>query len=488
MSKLGWKILEQGSYRIPMPLLSAEEEDIIEEIGELFREETRVREINDEASARGRIREILEFYIEDNNLSLDKMQREYLVETCLLHVWSYGPLDFLLEDESLEEIAIIGKNKPVYVYKRKRGWLSTNLVFTNDSTLVNLINKMARSIGRRITLQNPRLNAILPDGSRLHASIPPVSQLELTIRKFRKEPFSPIDLIRFNTISPEALAFLWLLMKVDLSIVIAGNTASGKTTTLNSLFSFVPMKERILITEETPEISIPHEHIVNLVSSDEIGVGMKELIGDSLRMRPDRVIVGEVRTKNEAQAFVETVLSGQARGSYATFHAQSTEEAISRLRNFDIMPVDLKSIDLIVVQRRMMKYEGGKGGGQEMRRILELSELKKDWGNQEVEFIKLFEYDPKQDRLRRMKSYAESALVSRVCNAYGITLSEFEEEILARKQFLESMIDADLSFKEVVGRIQKWEQEEKRAERVRTNVNWWGRNYELDEEKRDAHP
>ena len=139
--------------------------------------------------------------------------------------------------------------------------------------------------------------------------------------------------------------------------MISGNTASGKTTTLNALFSFVPANERVLIAEETPEIMIPHAHQMRLVASREMGIGLKDLVYDTLRMRPDRMIVGEVRSREEAGALFDVLLAGQARGCYATFHAQSAEEARSRFRHLGVNPEDLSSLDCIVVQRRMLRYE-----------------------------------------------------------------------------------------------------------------------------------
>jgi Flp pilus assembly CpaF family ATPase len=284
----------------------------------------------------------------------------------------------LLKDNELEEIAIIGINKPVYVYNMKKGWLETNLYFRNEETVIAVINKIARQVGRRITYQNPKINAVLPDGSRLHASIPPISNIEMTIRKFKSNPITPCDIINSGVYSLDAVAFLSLVFQSDYNVLIAGNTASGKTTTLNALFSFVPLSDRILIIEETPEINIPHPHKIKLLSNSELKISMKELVEDSLRMRPDRVIVGEVRTEEETASFIETILSGQARGSYATFHAQSSEEAVKRMLNLKISRYDINSIDFILIQRRIMKYDPLKRKYWEERKGIEISEIDDD--------------------------------------------------------------------------------------------------------------
>ena len=172
----------------------------------------------------------------------------------------------------------------------------------------------------------------------------------MTIRKFKQSPFSPKDLVETGTISDEALAFLWMAMQCDFNVLVAGSTGSGKTTTLNCLSAFIPMRERIIIVEETPEINIPHRHSVRLTVNSDIGVGMDELVSDTLRMRPDRVIGGEVRTAPEAKALMNTMLAGQGKGSIATFHALNSQEAVNRLRNLGINELDLGAINLVVVQ------------------------------------------------------------------------------------------------------------------------------------------
>ena len=312
--------------------------------------------------------------------------------------------------------------------------------------LGDVINKMGRGIGRRITLQNPRLNAVLPDGSRIHASIPPISNYELTIRKFRHNPIHVADLMAYGTFTSESLAFLWMLMQSDLSTIIAGNTACGKTSTLNALFQFVSPKERVLVTEETPEIKVPQEHVVKLLSSAELGVHMKDLVADSLRMRPDRVIVGEARTAEEVEALLETITSGQARGSYATFHAQSARETLVRMRSLGALPIDLQSLDVIVVQRRMMRYDLRTRRNVEVRRCTEIGEVLPPEGDGLPALRTLFRYDAGEDRL--MRAEKSKALVGHVCESFGIGRAEFDAELRRRSEFLKGLEVSD-SFEDI---------------------------------------
>ena len=330
----------------------------------------------------------------------------------------------MLKDDEIEEISIIGTQKPAYVYLRNKGWKSVNAQFCEQSAISDVVNKMARGLGRHITIQNPRLDAMLPDGSRLHATLPPVSAGEITIRKFRERPFSPPELIAHRAMSAKAMALLSLIMQGDNSVLIAGNTASGKTTTLNALFSFVPANERILIAEQTPEINIPHAHQLRLVANQDMGISLKDLVYDSLRMRPDRMIVGEIRNREEAEALFDVLLAGQARGSYATFHAQSADEALSRLGTLGVSRMDMRSIDCIVVQRRMLTYDLAARKTREIRRVVEIAQV-----NDKAE--KIFTYDQKKDALLHRPL---ERMLGNTAEKLGMSLAEIKKELLQREK------------------------------------------------------
>jgi len=428
---LGWRVSNEGAayFVHALPCMSAEEEQlvcgVVQEIKETSAEEgfTGLR-----GNGAGNF---FDAYCEREGVSVDSGQREYLLEVVEKEVSGNSVLEPMLRDDSLEEIAVIGIGKPVYVYARERGWLKTNCVFTSEEKVVDLVNRMARGMGRRVTLKSPRLNAVLECGSRLHASIPPVSGVEVTIRKFRQKPLTFVDLLNYNTISVEALAFLWLAFQTDCSVLVAGNTASGKTSTLNALFSFVPLSERVLVVEETPEILLPHEHVCRLTANPELGVSLRDLITDSLRMRPDRVIVGEVRSDEEVEAFFQTVLSGQARGSYASFHGQSAGEAVKRLRASGVREEDVGSLDLLLVQRRMVRYAES-ARGKEVRRCTEVCELCES-GKPRA----LFSYDAGKDALS--KKTIGKRVAGKACEAFGFTRKELCAELAKRTRFLQGL-------------------------------------------------
>lgn len=425
-TSLGWKITNRGEYIINLPRLSNDEVELIYLVDEEFSKIASERKI-ESAEVEKIIVELVEKVAKSNNIYLDRDQKEYLVKYSKLHIYGFAFLDELIKDNEIEEISIIAPNKEAYVYIKKKGWLKVNAYFEDEKTIMETINKIAKTIGRRITLQQPRIDAILPDGSRLHASIPPISNGEITIRKFRSVPFSPKEIVDSNVITVDLIAFLSCVMQSDLSLIIAGNTASGKTTTLNSLFTFVPANERILITEETPEINLKHEHQIRLIANRELGIGLKELVYDSLRMRPDRVIVGEVRSKEEIEALFDVLLSGQARGMYATFHAQNSEEALLRIKRMGISDVDLPAIDLILIQRRILYYDSNNRKASEVRKVLELAEVNKSG------LYRIYTQENEKLELERSNTFYE------IARNFNMSEKELKEEIEIRKKWITSL-------------------------------------------------
>jgi len=386
-------------------------------------------------------------YCEDNKIILDDEQVNKILTMLIQELNGFGPITTLLNDkDTIEEIAIfgIGVDKPVHIYISGNGWVKTNLFFTDEDYLKELINRLARGIGRRLTLTTPILNAALEDGSRLSAVAEPISNLPLaTIRRYKYNPLTPLDLINYKTISKEIALFLWLVLQTDSNIVICGNTGSGKTTTLNAMFSFVPSSERIIVVEETPEINIPHNHKLSLCVDESLGISMTDLITSTLRMRPDRLVVGEVRAHDEVQAFINTVLAGQGKGSFATFHALSARECIQRLIKLGVEDADINAIDLIIVQRRWNSYDLKKGTKKEMRKIISISEI------DEGKVREIYSYDYETDswsysESKRMKAKLEkvfNAKYDQIIKAYDKKISELVAENEKHKSTMQSFFD-----------------------------------------------
>ncbi|MFA5247085.1 MAG: ATPase, T2SS/T4P/T4SS family [Candidatus Micrarchaeia archaeon] len=356
----------------------------------------------------------------------------------------YGCLDFLLYRPDLEEITFVGQDKPLYVFSsKKKAWLSTNCFLCSERFAIAAINRMAYKSGKRLSFATPRLDSQLENGGRLHASCPPISPAgaSFSIRLFPAKRMNMSDLVRLKAITKDAAAFLWFAMQSDCSMVIAGNTGGGKTTILNALCDLVGMRERLVLVEDTPELMPMQKHVARLVASK---TPVSELVKDTLRMRPDRVFVGEVRSAPDCKALFDCLLSGQARGTYSTFHSDSADECLGRMRLMGATDHDLGSLDLIVVARRIPVYDVQSRNGIEVRRVTEICEV----CPQGSTFVAkpIFSYDAKADGLAfsgwdgRLRQKIFSCLSN-------INEADFAMEWQKRAAFLEKKCEGQMAMR-----------------------------------------
>ena len=375
------------------------------------------------------------------NEYLDNLSRKLLRD-----IIGYGKIDSLIQDDELEEIMIIGINKPVYVYHRKHGMMKTNIRYDDEQELTDLIDSMARQINRRIDKESPILDGRLSDGSRINATIPPVSAdgPSLTIRKFKKDPLTIIDLINSKTLSLELAAFLWLcfdgLGVRSANAIISGGTSSGKTTTLNALASFINPKERIITIEDTLELQIPHEHVIRMETrpsnvENKGELTMNDLVKNSLRQRPDRIIVGEVRAEEAITLF--TALNTGHSG-FGTLHSNSARETITRLTTnpMSVPKIMIQAIDFIIMQKRIYTPSG-----VSYRRISEVAEVV---GSEEgvIQLNKIFEWNPETDSIENVS--ISSKTLTQIANLSGKSLYEINKEIENRELLLKHMANQNI--------------------------------------------
>ena len=377
---------------------------------------------------------------------------ESLSQKLLRDIVGYGKIDSLIQDDDLEEIMIIGINKPIFVYHRKYGMMKTNIQFDDERELMDLIDSIARQINRRIDQESPILDGRLTDGSRINATIPPISAdgPSLTIRKFKKDPFTIIDLINSKTISIELAAFFWLcfdgLGVKSANAIISGGTSSGKTTTLNALSAFINPNERIITIEDTLELQIPHEHVIRMETrpanvENKGELTMNDLVKNSLRQRPDRIIVGEVRAEEAITLF--TALNTGHSG-FGTLHSNDARETITRLTNepMSVPQIMIQAIDFIIMQNRIYTPSG-----DSYRRISEVAEVV---GIEEgvVQLNKLFQWNPEKDMIENIS--ISSKTLNHIANLSGVSLNEIYLEIENREMILKHMTTQDIrSVKEV---------------------------------------
>src|SRR5512141_1425074 len=313
------------------------------------------------------IQELFEQILAEENIVLSRPERARLFEQISAEILGFGPLQPLLEDDTITEIMVTGP-KNVYV-ERKGKLVRVPITFEGNEHVMRVIDRIVAPLGRRIDESSPYVDARLPDGSRVNAVIPPISLVGpvITIRKFSKSPITVEQMIGFGSITPEAIEFLKACVIARLNIIIAGGTGSGKTTLLNVMSGFIPGDERILTIENAAELQLRQEHVVTLESrpANIEGRGeitIRDLVINALRMRPERIIVGECRG-GETLDMLQAMNTGHD-GSMTTAHANSPRDALARVETMCLMAgMDLpvraireqvaSAIDLICQQERM---------------------------------------------------------------------------------------------------------------------------------------
>lgn len=327
----------------------------------------------------------IEFIKEDETFR-GTIDRKKVVDELINDLTGFGPINPLLLDEDVTEVMV---NGPTQVYVERKGKIElTSVTFRDDEHVMNIIDKIVAPIGRRIDESSPMVDARLPDGSRVNAIIPPLALNgpTITIRKFAKDPFKIEDLIGFGTLTREMATFLEACVKAKLNIFVSGGTGSGKTTTLNVLSSFIPSDERIITIEDAAELQLWQDHVISLESrppniEGKGSITIRDLVRNSLRMRPERIVIGEVRG-GEALDMLQAMNTGHD-GSLATGHSNSPRDMISRLETMVLMGgIDLPvkaireqiagAIDVIIQQSRL------KDGARKITNITEVQGMEGD--------------------------------------------------------------------------------------------------------------
>jgi len=326
------------TYTISITNISDTTKIILEKIRDEFvAEETKT--LSEEASIsdiqeqfKEKILKLLAKYFPNANKKTMDMLINYILQQNI----GLGNLDILLNDTNLEEVVVNNSNEPVWVYHRRHGWLKTNVLIPNESRIRHYSTIIGRDVGKEITLLNPLMDAHLKTGDRVNATLSPISSKgnTITIRKFAVKPWTVTDFLKEGVISYEGAALLWSAVQNELSIIITGGTASGKTSMLNVISNFFPPNQRIISMEDTREIVLPKTlHWVPLETrlpnpEGKGGIEMLDLIINALRMRPDRIIVGEIRRKAEAEVLFEAMHTGHS--VYGTLHANNVKETINK--------------------------------------------------------------------------------------------------------------------------------------------------------------
>jgi pilus assembly protein CpaF len=343
-------------------------------------------DLSNATKVRQQVEDIFNSILDSENIVLTRSERARMFESIAADILGFGPLEVLLHDMEVSEIMV---NGPRQVFVERKGKLvKSDVIFNNDEHVMRVIDRIISPLGRRCDESSPMVDARLPDGSRVNAVIRPISLVGpcLSIRKFKKEGITVEDMIRFGTLSREMAEFISACVRARLNIVVSGGTGSGKTTTLNALSSFIPEDERIITVENAAELQLRQEHVVTLESRPPNVEGrgeitIRDLVINCLRMRPERIVVGECRG-GEALEMLQAMNTGHD-GSMTTLHANTPRDAVARIETMVLMAgMDLpvraireqvaSAVNLIVQQARL------KDGTRKLINITEVQGMEGD--------------------------------------------------------------------------------------------------------------
>ena len=381
--------------------------------------------------------------------TIQSEMQQFLVSKLMQEMMGLGRIEFLINDPRLEEVVIPTSKEPIRVYYKKYGWIKTNLRVATEEAISNYSNIIARRVGRQINVLVPLLDAHLLSGDRVNAIQFPIATKgnTITIRKFARDPYTIVDLINNKTIDIDTAVLLWLAIEYEMNVIISGGTASGKTVILNACMPFIPPNHRIISVEDTRELMLPEflywTPLVTRTANPE-GKGkvtMLDLLVNSLRMRPDRIVLGEMRRQEEAMVLFEAMHTGHS--VYATLHADSAAETVSRLINppLNVPPNLLKAVNLNVVMFRDRR----KG----IRRVLQVAEFNADQDSASANI--LYRWVAETDKVAK---HAESSrFFEDVSRNTGMSQVEIDKNLEQKKEILNAMIKEKIRELQSFGKI-----------------------------------
>lgn len=363
-------------YELEEPKLDESEREALIKMEKSIREMINFSEGIKNEDSQKQIKELMRKAIRNLNITLDENSLNSIFYYLYRDFVGLNEIEPLMHDYFIEDIECNGTDQPIYIVHRIFRNLKTNIIFTDIDRLANFVEKMAQKCGRYVSYADPILDGSLPDGSRVNATYTKDISSRgptFTIRKFTRVPWTPINLIKMGSASPEMLAYLWILMQYKLNVLVAGGTGSGKTTLLNAIAFFIPPEARVVSIEDTRELNLPRDNWLPSVVREGVSSGVGEvdmfsLLKASFRQIPDYVIVGEVRGK-EASVLFQGMASGHS--SLGTIHADSIESVIRRLETppIELSPALVNELDAIVIMTH------ARVGSREVRKLREIVEV-----------------------------------------------------------------------------------------------------------------
>ncbi|MGQ3327646.1 type II/IV secretion system ATPase subunit [Halorubrum sp. FL23] len=419
-------------YYAVEPELDRFEADLLDRVVDDIRDPLLYREgtgRTDEETLRTELEELLEGYGVDIGMDTFHAIAYYLYRDFR----GYGKVDPLLNDRHIEDISCDGYDLPIFVYHDDYTDIETNVSFA-ESELDNYVIRLAQQSGRHVSVGDPMVETTLPDGSRaelaLGEEVTPRGSA-FTIRQYAEDPFTPIDLVEYGTFSVAQMAYFWLCIEHNKSLIFAGGTASGKTTSMNAVSMFVPPRAKILSIEDTRELSLYHDNWLSSITRERryegADIDMYDLLRSALRHRPEYIVVGEVRGE-EAITLFQAMNTGHT--TFSTMHADSIETVINRLENepINVPRAMVQSLDMLSIQTLT------RSGDQRVRRAKTIGEIGGiDQRTGELDYSSAFEWNAETDEFRRN----DSSLMEEIADERGWSRSELLREIRRRERFLE---------------------------------------------------
>jgi flagellar protein FlaI len=427
-------------YHAVEPTLSAFEADLRERVVEDVRDPLLYRSDGaptTEATLREELRTLLGQY------GVEVTAREFhvLLYYLMRDFRGFGKVDPLMHDPHIEDVSCDGYDLPIFVYHDSYTDIETNVQFSKEA-LDSYVIRLAQQSGRHISVGDPVVGTSLPDGSRaelaLGEEVTPRGSA-FTVRKYADEPFTPIDLVKYGTFDAEQMAYLWLCIESNRSLIFAGGTASGKTTSMNAVSMFIPPRAKVLTIEDTRELSLYHDNWLSSVTRERLDEGtdidMYDLLRSALRHRPEFIVVGEVRG-SEAVTLFQAMNTGHT--TFSTMHADSIETVINRLENepINVPRAMVQSLDLLLVQT-LTRFEGERV--RRSKAIGEIGEIDQRTG--ELDYSTAFEWEADTDSFRR----DDSGLLKEIQRERGWSRAEIRRELRARERFLRELLARDVT-------------------------------------------
>ena len=426
-------------YFVAEPKLSPYELEVYSQIYLLIREELEKIQISDGEERDAILKDVYDRILRETGIYLDEKSYVKILYYLERDLIGYGKINAMMKDRMLEDISCNGYRKPLYVFHRSYANLRTNVVFEEESELDSFVINLAQKCGKHISIAEPMVDATMPDGSRIQLTLArEVTDhgSTFTIRKFREEPVTPVDLIAWKTFSSEQMAYLWLCIENKKSLIFAGGTASGKTTSMNAISLFIPRRAKIVTIEDTRELMLPHENWIPAVTRDAFhgekgAIDMYDLLRAALRQRPEYIIVGEVRGR-EALTLFQAMATGHT--TYSTLHADSVSGAIHRLENppINVPRPMLEALNIISIQAQTYVND------RRVRRNIEIAEIiGLDPHTKMLRTSTVFIWDSVRDEHVMVGT---SKALEDIRKHRGWSLKELNEELERRKKVLEFMV------------------------------------------------